>query len=251
VRRELIQRLLRGDTAVWLLVDSSDARGDAAAGRILAARLKHLEANLRLPELDPADVRRAANAAAAENLRVRFSILHVSRTDPAEAALVGMLLNSEDDLIAARQPVAFPIFGRGRVLYALVGPGINNDTIDEACRFLTGACSCVVKEENPGTDLLLAVDWAAHVEPMIANDEAPPLAGVAGFAASQPSAAVSSEPGGAVRRAEGARSTKRVDAVASGEGVGDDLIRWLGLAGGVAASGLIVATWWIWRQRGG
>ncbi|TWW12353.1 hypothetical protein E3A20_01920, partial [Planctomyces bekefii] len=36
--------------------------------------------------------------------------------------------------------------GRGRVLYALVGDGIAEGTIAAACDFLTGPCSCQVKE---------------------------------------------------------------------------------------------------------
>jgi len=55
--------------------------------------------------------------------------------------------------------MAFPVFGRGRALYALVGDGINKETIGEACVFLATACTCMVKEQNPGTDLILAADW--------------------------------------------------------------------------------------------
>ena len=55
--------------------------------------------------------------------------------------------------------MAFPVIGRGRVLYALVGKGIFRDTIAMASRFVVGPCSCQVKDQNPGFDLLLAVDW--------------------------------------------------------------------------------------------
>jgi hypothetical protein len=250
-RRELARRLLRGDTAVWLFVTSGETQLDATADQILAARLKHLEVNLRLPELDPTDVRAESGAAAAEKLAVRFSVLRISRTDPAEMVLVGMLMNSEEDLLTAQQPVAFPVFGRGRMLYALVGPGINDGMIDEACGFITGACSCVVKEENPGTDLLLGVDWAALVEPMIKNDEAPPLAGVAEFAASRSSGAAAREWGVAGRAAEVSRSPRLADSTGSGGGVASNLIRRLGFIGALAASGLMAATWWLGRQRGG
>jgi hypothetical protein len=59
------------------------------------------------------------------------------------------------------------VFGRGRVLYALAGRGINADNIREACEFLVGPCSCQVKEMNPGVDLLMDVAWSRLVEPMI------------------------------------------------------------------------------------
>jgi hypothetical protein len=72
-----------------------------------------------------------------------------------------MLLGAEADLADATGPVVFPIFGQGRALYALVGEGIKHETIDRAATFLIGKCSCEVKEQNPGFDLLLAADWKA------------------------------------------------------------------------------------------
>jgi hypothetical protein len=68
----------------------------------------------------------------------------------------------------------FPVFGRGRVLYALVGGGIEPANIEKAARFLIEGCSCIVKRDNPGTGLLLDTDWSAFG----AADEADtPLAG--------------------------------------------------------------------------
>jgi hypothetical protein len=78
--------------------------------------------------------------------------------------------------------MAFPIFGRGRALYALVGNGIAPDLIEEASQFLCGACQCTVKRENPGVDLLMHVAWDQLVEPTEAVDASlPPLAGFSGF----------------------------------------------------------------------
>jgi hypothetical protein len=88
----------------------------------------------------------------------------VKRDDPAEAAFVAMLLASEEDLSGFNEPMAFPIFGQGRALYALVGKGIRVETIDEAAQFLIGSCSCQVKEQNPGIDIAMAVDWKQLVE---------------------------------------------------------------------------------------
>jgi hypothetical protein len=78
--------------------------------------------------------------------------------------------------------MAFPIFGRGRALYALVGNGVAPQLVGEACQFLTGACQCTVKAENPGVDLLMQVDWDNLVQPTEAIDASlPPLAGFTGF----------------------------------------------------------------------
>ena len=48
-------------------------------------------------------------------------------------------------------------------MYALVGQGIDEANIREACEFLIDWCSCQVKAQNPGTDLLLAVDWRSRL----------------------------------------------------------------------------------------
>ncbi len=63
------------------------------------------------------------------------------------------------------------MFGRGRLLYALVGEGINADNISEACQFMAGPCSCVVKDYNPGTDLLMTVDWEASLDNSFVSEE--------------------------------------------------------------------------------
>ena len=75
-------------------------------------------------------------------------------------------------------------------MFALVGKGIQNENIDEACTFLTGPCSCQVKELNPGVDLLMAVDWEEEVSVVAsATRELPELSGVASFGTNQPASA--------------------------------------------------------------
>ena len=50
---------------------------------------------------------------------------------------------------------------------ALVGAGITAENIKDAAAFLAGPCSCEVKRDNPGVDLLLTAEWgrAAPIEP--------------------------------------------------------------------------------------
>jgi hypothetical protein len=169
-RRMLSDRLAAGQSAVWLLLESGDPAKDDAAARVLEERLQHLAKTLELPELAKEDLGLLSIPGA--QLRVDFSVLRVARTNDAESVLVRMLMGSEDDLKGLAEPLAFPVFGRGRALYAVVGPGINDENIDEACSFLTGPCSCQVKELNPGK---FAIDH-----------EAPPLTGLAGFAEPEP-----------------------------------------------------------------
>jgi hypothetical protein len=86
-------------------------------------------------------------------------VLRVPRDSAEEQALVGMLLGCEPDLVELSQPMAFPVFGRGRALLPLVGAGITAKNVHDAAEFLAGPCSCEVKEQNPGFDLLLKADW--------------------------------------------------------------------------------------------
>ena len=178
-RQEITRRLLDREVAVWVLLESGDRRKDAAAARMLEDELKRLEGVLRFPEIEGWGP--AADREDAED-DVRFSVVRVSRDDPAEQMLVRMLLLSEADLTRdyAGEPIAFPLYGRGLILYALAGPGINEWTIADAAQFVTGPCSCQVKASNPGTDLLISMDWGSKVT-RTATQATPPLTGMAGF----------------------------------------------------------------------
>jgi hypothetical protein len=50
-------------------------------------------------------------------------------------------------------------------LLPLVGKGITGKNLHDAAEFLAGACSCEIKDQNPGFDLLLAADWEALLSP--------------------------------------------------------------------------------------
>jgi len=181
-RTEIGRRLLGGDSAVWVLLESGDARADEAAAHRITSRLKELEQELEIEPLDPDDIAAGLVTMPVEGLQVAFSMLRVSRSEPDEDVLVHMLLGLENDLREFSEPIAFPVFGRGRVLYALVGKGINDRTIRRACSFLTGPCSCQAKELNPGVDLLMAIDWDSQIErSAITTRELPSLTGLAAF----------------------------------------------------------------------
>jgi hypothetical protein len=186
LRREIARRLLAGDTAVWLLLESGDSQKDGAAMAVLERELNISQKQLKLPEINPQDAAEYLSGSA-DQLKLRFSTLRLSRSDPAEQAFVSMLLGSELDLREFEEPMAFPIFGRGRVLYALIGAGINAEIVSTACQELVGPCTCQVKEQNPGVDLLMAVDWDRLIESTIDLDrELPPLPGLAGISAALP-----------------------------------------------------------------
>ncbi|HUG17957.1 MAG TPA: hypothetical protein VMM56_03205 [Planctomycetaceae bacterium] len=183
VRTQIVKRLISGDSVVWVLLESGDKQKDDLAFELLNAEIALLQTKLKLPEIDKQDL--ADLSVAPESLKISFSAVRVSKDDAAEGPFVEMLLGVEPDLREKdfiNQPMVFPVFGRGRALYALVGDGIAADLIEEAGQFLTGACQCTVKRDNPGVDLLMNVDWNRFVEPTEALDASlPPLAGFSGF----------------------------------------------------------------------
>lgn len=178
-RREIAQRILKGDTAVWLFLESGDPKVDDLAYQRLNNELKRCESELQLPAPDPQDVADGLISVDQASLKLQFSILRLSRNDADESAFINMLLDSEPGLRSDEfdgQAMTFPIFGRGRALYAIIGQGISREVIFDACKFLVGPCSCQVKNQNPGTDLLMAVNWEQQVVPQIPVDQSlPPL----------------------------------------------------------------------------
>jgi len=185
-RRQVARRLLENDSAVFVLLESGDRGADDAAARLLETELARLQETLELPAPpggvwdDP-----VYDSQGAPSLKIALSVVRVARTDPAERAFIEMLLGIEPDLKTIREPMVFPLFGRGRALCALAGKGIEKRNIEEVCSFLAGPCSCIVKYENPGVDMLMRVDWDAALAgeaSAIPEVRPPPLAGLAAFA---------------------------------------------------------------------
>lgn len=161
-RKVLTERLLRGESAVWVLLESGDKEKDDKAAKTLTDELARMQATLKLPEIEEKDLEDGLLSLDPAELKIAFSLVRIPKDDPAEQAFVAMLRTTEPDLNEAdivSQPTALPVFGRGRSLWALVGDGIAADTIEDTCRFLTGGCQCTVKVQNPGVDILTTVDW--------------------------------------------------------------------------------------------
>jgi hypothetical protein len=176
VRRELARRIVKGDSVVWLLLD-----GDEPTKKLLDTELRRLEKETTVPEVDPNDPRTMGNT----ELKIAFSVLPISRNDPAEKLFVAMLRNAAPSLTNFTGPIAFPIFGRGRALAALAGEELSAESIAGATEYLCGACSCEIKAQNPGMDLLLAVNWEDAIEERTIQDPPlPPLVSLSTLAAS-------------------------------------------------------------------
>ncbi len=163
VRQRIVDHIADGDSAVWIFVPSGNKAEDAKALATLKQEVARNEKELELPPQEEIEADEFFSEETKIELRLSFSIVTLDRDDPKEQFLLDLLLESEPDLRQLDQPMAFPVLGRGRILYALVGPGISRETIAIASTFIVGPCSCQVKEQNPGFDLLLSADWDERV----------------------------------------------------------------------------------------
>jgi hypothetical protein len=182
MRQEIATKLGDGDSAVWVLLESGDKAADDTAATVLERQLTRLAETMELPKLDAQDIKNGLVSVPDEGLRLSFPLLRLQRSNPAEQFLVHTLLATEQDLHKVTAPIAFPIFGRGRVLYALVGKGILADNLGEAANFLIGSCSCQIKEQNPGVDLLMSADWQKLLKTeALLDEDLPKLSDVEGL----------------------------------------------------------------------
>jgi hypothetical protein len=172
-RRDLAKRIQAGDNAVWVLLESGNAASDKALRERLEGYLKKLEKNLKLPELKIQDIEAGLISVSADDLSIRFSVLSIAPDDAKESVFRAMLMSAEPDLKDHVGALVFPVFGRGRSLFAMTEKGVTEDNVAEDCAFLTGPCSCQVKRQNPGFDLLTSADWdKLKEEQLIALDKA-------------------------------------------------------------------------------
>jgi len=192
VRRELAKRILEGASAVWVIIESGNEEADTAAEKVIVEAAQSAGSKLEIPSgvIGRSEIEAGAPAPIDQEnvlqsdvpLKIEFSFLSVRRDDPAELLFLEMLLNLETDLHEwTSEPMVFPIFGRGRVLEPLIGKGITEGNALEYSGYLCGACSCEVKDQNPGMDLLMAVNWDAAIEgsEVIIEKVLPPLEGTA------------------------------------------------------------------------
>lgn len=179
-RKEIAHRILSGESVVWVLAESGNKTDDDAIATRVEKRLRYLEQVAILQRIDPNDPDSKLGPGPA--LRVKFSLLRISSLAPsggegrgeaaAETLLLKMLAGPKPVAELASGPWLAAVFGRGRVLGAWPAADFGDAEVEEACLFLLGACSCQVKRQNPGWDLLMNVDWDSELRRVAEKAEA-------------------------------------------------------------------------------
>ena len=177
-RQRLGQLLEQGNAAVMILLTCADEEKNKKAEQALAelrrmAKEGEIPLELELPPmgLPGKEEQEGTDEEAAKSNNLGIAVLKVDRNDPAEEFFVRMLMTIEDDLgDFTDQPMIFAGYGRGRALKPYIGKGISAENLVGVVTFLAGACSCMVKDQNPGADLLVKWNWEATADKMAQND---------------------------------------------------------------------------------
>lgn len=110
-------------------------------------------------EKDEKGIKTLQNALAVSPFGKIITVFELSRNSKEEADFASLLLNVEDDLKGIQEPMLFGVFGRFKALEPLLGKGITEENIGLMIDFLTAECSCLIKDDLPGTDILFTGNW--------------------------------------------------------------------------------------------
>lgn len=156
VRTELSKRLLNGDSIVWLMVRSGDRVRDQKVRDLVLEQCQSLSSRIELPEGIGLP---GSELFSDVPLFLKFSLLEIDRNDEHEQFLLQLFASFQPESFREHEPLLIPVFGRGRALEVIPADGVDERLIGDLTAFLCGACSCQVKEQNPGFDLLLSANW--------------------------------------------------------------------------------------------
>jgi hypothetical protein len=163
-RRMIPREIAKGHKIIWLFIDGDSKKENEEKLELLnnsvASFSKEFNENHGYVD-DPAN-----EGCEIDSNKVDISIIRLSNKDDL---LTNILRAFESEFAETKSPSAFAIFGRGRVLGGCFAKSFNKETIEQACSYITGDCSCEIKQQNPGVDLLVSADWykvmAAEVPP--------------------------------------------------------------------------------------
>jgi hypothetical protein len=159
-REEMANQLEQGRAGVFVFLPGASQEANQKAENVIQGVVDDVKSGKVQLYVSPA----LAYAAEDEDNAVpqtEVGFVKIDRSDKAEEWFIRCLLTLEPDLKDTEEPILFTVYGRGRALFSCLGEGIHRDNLLQDIEFITGACSCTVKEQNPGVDLLVKYDWEA------------------------------------------------------------------------------------------
>lgn len=185
-RKRLGELFTAGKGIVWIVLEGSDAQANTAAKKTLEGILEECRTGKLSSPADESDLDSPAEGQAEDAAErkvhpsdmISVGMLTLSRGDKAETWFVRSLLAlppalvdeaegkddgaekaKEQESYPANVPLVFAVYGRGRAMEPFAGKHITRDNLADCLLFLAGPCSCMIKAENPGCDLLVRWDW--------------------------------------------------------------------------------------------
>ena len=152
-RREVVRRILSGHSAVWVLIAPEGQAGPLSEQ--LQGTLDEVTPSIPLPQGIGLP---GSELYASIPLEIRHSVLPVSHSDPREREFLKWLAVFTPKWSPDAAYVV-PVFGRCRALDVVPIAEVDVALVDEVANFVCSACSCRVKQANPGFDLLVTASW--------------------------------------------------------------------------------------------
>ncbi|MCH8922978.1 MAG: hypothetical protein IIA67_07500 [Planctomycetes bacterium] len=169
-RKKMNKLLSDGAPCVLVLVPGKDEAVNKSAREHIATTIKNaaqgkftppedpLEATLGQPPAGPGGGKPAK--AKKKTKLPDVATITVKRDDSQEQWLLRCLMQAEGDLGKFKdEAMVFAVYGRARVMPPCIGKGITPQNLGDYVVFSMGPCSCEVKDQNPGMDLLSQWDW--------------------------------------------------------------------------------------------
>jgi hypothetical protein len=168
-QKEIIKRLLAGDSVVWVLVEGGKKSDDDAAFKALQQHISKAQNQLKSKmKMNVIQSDSKYNFDVGVPLKLKFSAIRISRKSPSDGVLAETLLGTDQltEYADEGNPVAFAVFGRGRVLPGVVTLDDIKDgqAILEACQELAGPLLDERKENTGRADLPLVVNWTQSIK---------------------------------------------------------------------------------------
>jgi hypothetical protein len=162
-RKEIVDELTAGTSAIFYYLESGNADSDNKIKGFLQKGFEILENGFELPETVVSRTSDEIPDDPSNRLRtdVPFKLEFKLKSLPAKGGdpLLRKMLHGLEPGHPENEPMAFAIFGRGRVIGPITGADLNHETLIQLGGYLCGRCSCQVKAQNPGSDILLNNDW--------------------------------------------------------------------------------------------
>lgn len=159
-RQAIAKRLLRGDSVVWVMLKSTDKAKNEQTRKLVESANKDMASKVTLPDGIGLP---GSELFSDVPLLLQFSLLEIEAGDPKEQFLINLFTGIQPEAYKEGEPLVVPIFGRGRALEVIPGSDLKETLIHDLTIFLSGPCSCQVKDRNPGFDILLSADWDSEL----------------------------------------------------------------------------------------